>query len=568
MSNAFVTSLKDRKIMHASTLAAFVNKTPMVFRKYWKEYTTNPKFSPLFGGRTKAIYFCHGNLFEDKALEYLFENFDLDVNKLTEQFQAASAFNIYEQEYVKINNLDMQSYEARAGVGSKLYMDDKAIVIKKVNANYKIQWSIVDKKTWKTGKMTYISKDLLFRGLKREYSLGERIYFKYSNVRNDKPESFDIIDIPALLPFTISSRPDGYYGEDHIIEVKCPWGNLYKAKDSPIGNGDGEEIFTIPVHYRLQMFLEMLVHGKRKGYFFQYYNPSGWQNFVRHLCNQVNNITELDTDVRVYKPWVDVDTNMTTVLYRVIDKLKKLDASYEERWWRYCKAVASLPPPKSKRTDDKLEYDEQYAKRGYYLMQLTTSEKLDGWGFDDVAIKTIMQTLPFGSSFKVGTIVEHDEDKERIHIVWDQVKDNNLNVYLDEFYEWMDYDQFRVGYLHILRTLTTSVRRKNPADWRAWEFDLKDGAISPEPPNPYSYPEAVLLELDLSDDMVWKSIIIALRSFLLDLKYKVDFRQRNYNKELMSTLEKLKIKFIGKHSGEDSTPALTQTLEAWKNLKI
>ena len=72
------------------------------------------------------------------------------------------------------------------------------------------------------------------------------------------------------------------------------------------------------------MFLEMLVHGKRKGYFFQYYNPSGWQNFVRHLCNQVNNITELDTDVRVYKPWVDVDTNKTTVLYRVIDKLKKL----------------------------------------------------------------------------------------------------------------------------------------------------------------------------------------------------------------------------------------------------
>jgi len=193
---------------------------------------------------------------------------------------------------------------------------------------------------------------------------------------------------------------------------------------------------------------------------------------------------------------------------------------------------------------------------------------LDGWGFDDVAIKTIMQTLPFGSSFKVGTIVEHDEDKERIHIVWDQVKDNNLNIYLDEFYEWMDYDQFRVGYLHILRTLTTSVRRKNPADWRAWEFDLKDGAISPEPPNPYSYPEAVLLELDLSDDTVWKSIIIALRSFLLDLKYKVDFRQRNYNKELMSTLEKLKIKFIGKYSGEDSTPALTQTLEAWKNLKI
>ena len=77
MSNAFVASLKDRKIMHASTLAAFVNKTPMVFQKYWKEYTTNPNFSPIFGGRTKAIYFCHGNLFEDKAIEYLFEYFDL-----------------------------------------------------------------------------------------------------------------------------------------------------------------------------------------------------------------------------------------------------------------------------------------------------------------------------------------------------------------------------------------------------------------------------------------------------------------------------------------------------------
>ena len=99
----------------------------------------------------------------------------------------------------------MTKYEARPGVESKLYMDDRGIILKKVNANYKIQWSIVDKKTWTIGKMGYVSKDLLFRGLKREYNLGERIYFKYSNIRNDKPESFEIIDIPALF-HTISSR--------------------------------------------------------------------------------------------------------------------------------------------------------------------------------------------------------------------------------------------------------------------------------------------------------------------------------------------------------------------------
>jgi len=570
MSNQFIASLKDRKIMHASTFAAFINKTPMVFRKYWKEYTTNPKFSPVFGGRTKAIYFCHGNLFEDKALKYLFENFDLDDKLLTEQYQDPSAFNIYEQEYVKINNLEMKSYEGRSGVASTLYMDDKGIIISQVNNNYKVQWSIVDKKTWATGKMSYISRDLLFRGLKREYRLGERIYFKYSKIRNDKPESFKVIDIPALFPYTISSRPDGYYGDDHIIEIKCPWGNLYKDKNSPVGNGDGEEIFTIPTHYRLQMFLEMLVHDRRKGYFFQYYDPSGWQNFVRHLCNQVNNIIDLKRDDRVYKPWVDVDTNMTTIMNRVITKLKALKLEYEDRWWRYCQVTASVPKPRSNRTDDKLEYDEKFLKRAYYLMQVTTAEKLDDWGFDEVAIKTIMQTFTFGSSFKVGSIVEHDEDKERIHIVWDQQKDNNLNVYLDGFYEWMDYDQFRVGYLHILRTLTTSIRRKNPEDWRAWEFDLKDGAISPEPPNPYAYPEAVLLELDLSDDDVWKSIIIAVRNFLLDLKYKADFTQRNYFKQLITTLENLKINFIGKHSGidDEASLALTQTLEAWKKIKI
>lgn len=570
MSNQFIASLKDRKVMHASTLAAFINKTPMVFRKYWKEYTTNPKFSPIFGGRTKAIYFCHGNLFEDKALKYLFEHFDLDDKLLTEQYQEPSAFNIYEKEYAKINKLDMKSYEGRSGVASALYMDDKGIIIERVNNNYKVQWSIVDKKTWSTGKMSYISRDLLFRGLKREYRLGERIYFKYSKIQNDKPKSFKVIDIPALFPYTISSRPDGYYGDDHIIEIKCPWGNLYKDKNSPVGNGDGEEIFTIPTHYRLQMFLEMLVHDRRKGYFFQYYDPSGWQNFVRHLCNQINNITELQRDDRVYKPWVDVDTNMTTIMNRVVTKLKALKLEYEDRWWRYCQVTANLPKPKSNRTDDKLEYDEKFLKRAYNLMQVTTAEKLDDWGFGEVAIKTIMQTLTFGSSFKVGSITEHDTDQEKIHVVWDVVKDNDLNVYLDGFYECLDYDQFRVGYLHILRTLTTSIRRKDPKDWRAWEFDLKDGAISPEPPNPYSYPEAVLLELDLSDDKVWQSIIDALRNFLLDLKYKADFTQRNYFKELIKTLENLKINFIGKHSGidDEASLALTQTLEAWKKIKF
>jgi len=573
MSNEFVASLKDRKVMHASTLAAFINKTPMVFRKYWKEYTTNPNFSPIFGGRTKAIYFCHGNLFEDKALDYLFDNFDLDSALLTEQAQEASSLNIYEKEYVKINDLDIKSYEARDGVKSKLYMDDKGIVLKQLTTErtgvtkYKIQWSIVDKKTWKTKKMGYVSRDLTFRGLKREYRLGERIYFKYSKIVKNKPESFHVIDIPALFPYIISSRPDGYYGDEHIIEIKCPWGNLYKAKNSPVGNGDGEEIFTIPTHYRLQMFLEMLVHGRRKGLFFQYYNPSGWQNFVRHLCNQVNNITELDKDDRVYKPWVDVDTNMTTVMNRVVNKLKLLNPANEDKWWRYCKIVGSLPRPVSNRTDDKLLYDERYVKRAYYVMQVTTREKLDDW-FNEVEIKTIMQTLTFGSSFKVGSIVEHDEDNERIHIVWDVVRDNNLNVYVDGFYEWMDYDQFRVGYLHILRSLTTSIRRKNPEDWRAWEFDLKDGAISPEPPTPFSYPEAVLMELDLSDDDIWKGIIFALRNFLLDLKYKDDFRERNYYKELITVLENLPVKFIAKHSGMNQSTQLTQTLEAWKNLKI
>ena len=572
MSNEFVASLKDRKVMHASTLAAFINKTPMVFRKYWKEYTTNPNFSPTFGGRTKAIYFCHGNLFEDVALDYLFEHFGLEDDKLTEQFQAASSFNIYEKEYVKINGLNMESYEARPGVKSKQYMDDRAIVLRPLTTEagvkkYKIQWSIVDKKSWKTNKMAYVGRDLTFRGLKREYTNGERIYFRYSKIVKNKPESFHVIDIPALLPYIISSRPDGYYGDEHVIEIKCPWGNLYKAKNSPVGDGDGEEIFTIPTHYRLQMFLEMLVHGRRKGLFFQYYDPSGWQNFVRHLCNQVNNIMELKKDDRVYKPWVDVDTNMTTVMSRVVNKLKTLNPENEDKWWRYCKIVASLPKPKSNRTDDKLAYDEAYVKRAYYLMQVTTREKLDDW-FNEVEIKIIMQTLSFGSSFKVGSVVEHDEDQERVHIVWDSVKDNNLKVYLDGFYEWVDYDQFRVGYLHILRSLTTSIRRKNPADWRAWEFDLKDGAISPEPPNPYSYPEAVLMELDLSEDEVWSSIIIALRSFLLDLKYKADFRQRNYYTELITVLENLPVKFIAKHSGTKASSQLTLTLEAWKNLKI
>ena len=70
--------------------------------------------------------------------------------------------------------------------------------------------------------------------------------------------------------YTVSARPDGLFN-NHVLEVKCPFGQLYKVRGSgqtENGFDYSKEQFIIPFQYKLQMIIEMLCHGKSKGFFF------------------------------------------------------------------------------------------------------------------------------------------------------------------------------------------------------------------------------------------------------------------------------------------------------------
>lgn len=275
--------------------------------------------------------------------------------------------------------------------------------------------------------------------------------------------------------FIVSARPDGLF-DSHILEVKCPLGQLYKKRKEKGEEFDfSKEQFIIPYNYKLQMIIEMLCHKRNKGYFFQYYQPNGWKSFMWNLHDQYFNIRKISKGTRVYKPWINNDDFVLTVLLRGWKE--------DNEMWRFYQELAEIPS-KPQKVNSAKENFEQYRDKMEFIIQNISVSYLMSKGKTKMQAVKICKKLQFGSGFKVGTVTENNGNV--IKVVWD----NNVES------EIM-YDDYREGIIHIFNTL--HITRKEMRVWDPFFSNLKNGVLDPVFPSDELPIEHVLIELDMSN---------------------------------------------------------------------
>lgn len=416
-----------KKTLRASNISSLfdqsaLNKTQFVFMNRYNKITENPNHRPIFSGKTRNIYFPHGNITEGIAMKYIERKY-LDKNRIQWQEQKESAFNMYERAYSLMfdNNNVQTGFKAHDGVGSEEYTS-------------------------------------------------------------------------SICPYKITSRPDGYYNDTHVIEIKSPWGNLTKQA----GSNESDEKYDCKLSHRLQVFLECLCHKKKKGFYFMYYNPYGWEQFLTKLAKQYHGGLKVG-DI-IFKPDVHPDMNMYTVIQRV----------KEDGWFDYTKQTADVNAPIGpSNTESKQIYEEERSKI-IDLLNLTNIDSLMEFGFSKAKAMKIYQKFRFGNDIHRG-IVKYIDGND-MTVLWDAVK-NEDNIIYGPRQEIMSLDFFRKGYLHILKVLNASIRRKGP-EWKAWEKDVLSGNVPQQIPMRKGYEECVWLELDFSDRELRKDLKLALDEFL------------------------------------------------------
>lgn len=131
----------------------------------------------------------------------------------------------------------------------------------------------------------------------------------------------------------IICRTDGLL-PDYILEAKVPFGKLYKQYGSgTIIKEDGskeydktKEIFEIPIHYKLQMLIQMNCYKRKKGYFGQYYIFKNWKSFTDSLRTQYLKLDRgvtLMTGEVVYKSSLDKTQPIWTIIERLVKIVQK-----------------------------------------------------------------------------------------------------------------------------------------------------------------------------------------------------------------------------------------------------
>ena len=112
--------------------------------------------------------------------------------------------------------------------------------------------------------------------------------------RVDRPNGFaDMVSNDLRLwGHPVKCRADGLT-DTHVIEVKAPFGSLYKVwKSGEVVHNDlygvewitydkDAEIFTIPPNYMAQLLIEMNCYNKKKAYFGQLYSYQGWYSIAK-----------------------------------------------------------------------------------------------------------------------------------------------------------------------------------------------------------------------------------------------------------------------------------------------
>lgn len=330
--------------------------------------------------------------------------------------------------------------------------------------------------------------------------------------------------------FTLSARPDGLF-TNHVLEVKCPLGQLYKKRKpkDELFDYDKEE-FIIPYYYKLQMIIEMLCHKKSKGYFFQYYQPNGWRSFIGNLHHQYFHLKNIMPGTRVYKPWVNNDDFVLTVL----DRGYKMD----KNMWLYYKELAKIPDRPNKINSTEKEKFEIYRQEMEFILHNISVPYLMQRGKTKFESRSICRKLSFGSGFKVGTVISNNV--ENMQVNWD----NSVSTTIT-------YDDYQEGIVHILNSL--HITRKEMYIWNPFFSNIRDGVLDPEFPSAELPVEHVLIELDMSnyieinDGSVSTKGLNIVENFL---NTYTTYAPWNQISNLKTFLEKLPIKVLNVYRGK------------------
>lgn len=356
--------------------------------------------------------------------------------------------------------------------------------------------------------------------------------------------------------WNVSSRPDGYYDSTHVVEIKCPFGHLYKQYGSgktATGWDPELEIFEIPTRYKIQMFIEMLCHKKRYGYFMQYYQPKGWYNFAQYLINLYKR--DYEAGDFVYKPFYNVDDMMLTILYKPIRKFPKrkkqildfydrymnphrrrtdptLATPYEKKHNIMLESNGTCLPflPKNQSSQSKQEFQRHEATVKSFLRRL----------FDESSGSFTWNNQPLWSIFQNEFGADAEKIRQSFFTGSNMLKgtvqgvNNAIKVlWSNGITETMSHDQCRENIMGVLKMVSGMSQRKDNTDWWKWTKSIQQGVIQ-SLPTEVPYAEAVIHVLDLSE--CWETCNQYMKEFL-DILTVV--RTTGYTGEMIDFMEKM-----------------------------
>lgn len=369
--------------------------------------------------------------------------------------------------------------------------------------------------------------------------------------RTDRPNGFQDMTSRDLTVWghPVKCRADGLT-DTHVVEVKAPFGNLYKVwKSGEVIETDSRgvswvtydkdaEKFIIPSGYMAQILIEMNAYNRRKAYFGQLYSYQGWYSIAKYFDTQFQQIQRggsypFRRGTIVYTPCLDKSTPILTMVKRIITIVQSDTISLEvaraivfNYLYDYCGCPSppdgsfttnnaranylKLKPGESAAIEDWIE--EKWRPRlDDIILFMTDAEPLRYYEFklpDETVFKfTYHQIYSIRQEWIYGKKkdIMRGEVKADKNVLWDgrTISEPQLTDY-----------KYVEGLKIMMKQLLNKVRRMNHKAWRRFKFPLMDNDYWGELPDlDDTMDEFVLLEVDLSENGRYEEAMAKLKGF-------------------------------------------------------
>lgn len=344
----------------------------------------------------------------------------------------------------------------------------------------------------------------------------------------------------------VRCRADGVT-PTHVVEVKVPFGSLYKVWGSGTVQFTDEsgikqkryderlEEFVVPPHYMCQLLIEMNCFNRRKALFGQYYSFSNWYSLLSMLVKQYKQVQRGASFRRgtvLYKPILSLLTPVNTIMKRIIKlitepaDLPKLKLQNRKRatkrWYQFLVDYCGVLPVPGDVMEGKQDEIETWVQRNWdikRIQELTTNANLIDFSVMELNPQSVFRFSPFQrqeilKALKVGM----GKDIQR------GVVQPNVKTVLwdgDVVAKPMPSpEEYLNGMKQIIKTVIGRCSRKNKEVWDPFErliTNRENPIIDPGLFPTYDsapYDEYVLLEVDLSNERVWEEAMARLKQFL------------------------------------------------------